>query len=309
MAKLTSKTGTNEIAFFASSSDGEAVHAVSNSLKTAAVAAFQTNTTLDADPEKTATGAGVYSECHGGGAAIYGRSFGTWAAIMGENLVETTPGPGGVPPGGRGGPGSFFKSEQKEAVIARTNSPKSPAIAAFQDNPSSDPALGPAIHAESAAPNGTAALFKGNVIVTGDVQLPGADFAEDFTIEDKASAEPGTVMALNNSGELVPCYEPYNRRVVGVVAGGGSYRPAIIMDKQTKATVRRQPIALVGKVFCKVDASYEAIDVGDLLTSSATHGCAMKAADPTRAFGSVIGKALAPFGEGLGLIPVLISLQ
>ena len=46
---------------------------------------------------------------------------------------------------------------------------------------------------------------------------------------------------------------------------------------------------LVGKVFCKVDG---AIDVGDLLTTSQTPGHAMKATDPQRAFGAVIGKAL-----------------
>ena len=36
---------------------------------------------------------------------------------------------------------------------------------------------------------------------------------------------------------------------------------------------------------------------------------AMKAADPARAFGAVIGKALRPMREGCGLIPILVSLQ
>jgi hypothetical protein len=35
----------------------------------------------------------------------------------------------------------------------------------------------------------------------------------------------------------------------------------------------------------------------------------MKAADPARAFGAVIGKALAPLDGGRGLIPVLVALQ
>jgi hypothetical protein len=35
----------------------------------------------------------------------------------------------------------------------------------------------------------------------------------------------------------------------------------------------------------------------------------MKVSDPTLAFGAVIGKAMAPLNEGLGLIPILISLQ
>ena len=39
------------------------------------------------------------------------------------------------------------------------------------------------------------------------------------------------------------------------------------------------------------------------------HEYAMKADDPRKAFGAVIGKALRPLGEGQGLIPILIALQ
>ena len=63
------------------------------------------------------------------------------------------------------------------------------------------------------------------------------------------------------------------------------------------------------KVFCKVDATSEPVSVGDLLTTSATSGHAMKATDPLRVFGAVLGKALRPLREGCGLIPVLVSLQ
>jgi hypothetical protein len=49
--------------------------------------------------------------------------------------------------------------------------------------------------------------------------------------------------------------------------------------------------------------------VGDLLTTSPTPGHAMKATDPLRAFGAVLGKALLPLRSGQGLIPVLIAMQ
>ena len=65
----------------------------------------------------------------------------------------------------------------------------------------------------------------------------------------------------------------------------------------------------MGKVFCKVDAKFGAIEVGDLLTTSSTPGYAMKASDPFKAFGAVIGKALRPLTVGQGLIPILISLH
>jgi hypothetical protein len=35
----------------------------------------------------------------------------------------------------------------------------------------------------------------------------------------------------------------------------------------------------------------------------------MKASDPSRAFGAVIGKALRPLPSGRGKIPVLVALQ
>ena len=75
------------------------------------------------------------------------------------------------------------------------------------------------------------------------------------------------------------------------------------------ARSNRKPIALLGKVFCKVDASFEPVRVGDLLTTSSTPGHAMKAVDPATAFGAVIGKALRPLKEGQGLIPILVTLQ
>jgi hypothetical protein len=71
----------------------------------------------------------------------------------------------------------------------------------------------------------------------------------------------------------------------------------------------RMPIALMGRVYCKVDAECAPVAVGDLLTTSATPGHAMKAADPVRAFGSVIGKALRSLKAGRGLIPILVALQ
>jgi hypothetical protein len=51
------------------------------------------------------------------------------------------------------------------------------------------------------------------------------------------------------------------------------------------------------------------VEVGDLLTTSATPGHAMKAADPARAFGAVLGKALGSMREGRALVPILVTLQ
>jgi hypothetical protein len=148
----------------------------------------------------------------------------------------------------------------------------------------------------------------GNITANGDIFLPGADLAEHFDMADFEKAEPGTVMVINQVGALEESQIAYDRRVAGVISGAGKYTPGIVLDKQS-SEMKRSPIALVGKVYCKVDAAHAPIEVGDMLTTSSTPGHAMKAGDPHKAFGSVIGKALYPIKTGRGLIPILIALQ
>lgn len=148
----------------------------------------------------------------------------------------------------------------------------------------------------------------GNIVTNGDIRLTNADCAEEFDICDTEQIEPGTVMVLGEKGKLEQTQKAYDKRVAGVVSGAGDYKPGIVLDKQEFSTSRK-PIALLGKAFCKVDAGHGAIEIGDLLTSSPTLGHAMKASDPLKAFGAVIGKALRPLTEGQGLIPILIALQ
>jgi hypothetical protein len=95
--------------------------------------------------------------------------------------------------------------------------------------------------------------------------------------------------------------------VAGVVSGAGGFRSGIVMD--SRHGQRRTPVALSGKVYCRVDAGYAPVEAGDLLTTSATLGHAMKATDPSRAFGATLGKALQPLGSGSALIPILVALQ
>ncbi len=155
---------------------------------------------------------------------------------------------------------------------------------------------------------GLAGLFEGDVEVTGDIRLKNADCAEDFDIIGLEKVEPGTVMVIDCEGALKQSDRPYDKRVAGVISGAGNYKAGIVLDKQ-ESSKNRMPIALMGKVYCKVDASYGAIEVGDLLTTSPTSGHAMRTDDPMKAFGAVIGKALQPLEEGQGLIPILIALQ
>lgn len=148
----------------------------------------------------------------------------------------------------------------------------------------------------------------GELTLKGDIILTNADCAEEFDIEEFIEIEPGTVMVLDQDGVLHQSEVAYDKRVAGVISGAGDYKPGLILDKQPLLPGRK-PIALVGKVYCKVDAGYAPIEVGDLLTTSPTLGYAMKAEDMVRAFGAIIGKALRPLQTGQGMIPILIALQ
>lgn len=153
----------------------------------------------------------------------------------------------------------------------------------------------------------------GNVTIhldgeTGQITHAGGDAAEDFDVADTGDAEPGTVMVIDDAERLRLSDRPYDKRVAGVVSGAGSQNPGIVLDKDPSKE-KRAPVALAGKVYCRVDADESPIEVGDLLTTSASPGHAMKATDPLKAFGAVIGKALRPLEKGRGLIPVLVALQ
>ena len=143
---------------------------------------------------------------------------------------------------------------------------------------------------------------------TGDIRLQGADCAERFDVADAIAIEPGSVLVIDDGGALSPCAQAYDKRVAGVVSGANGLSSGIILNTSAKPQAS-QPVALNGKVYCKVDARLSPIQPGDLLTTSATPGHAMKASDRDRSFGTVIGKALQGLEDGQGMISILVSLQ
>jgi len=145
------------------------------------------------------------------------------------------------------------------------------------------------------------------------------DLAEIFTATE--SFTPGDVLVMDGTKNklLKKCSVTYDPKVVGIVSSS----PAILLEgkravfnpSQNMSTGNRNaPVALSGRVPCKVTIENGPIESGDLLTTSSTTGHAMKATDEDKSFGAVIGKALEPFGGGpggeqQGTILVFISLQ
>ena len=235
----------------------------------------------------------VFGEHTGQGVGVVGNGVG--GGVMGQN----TKGSFGVL-GNGAGEGVLGQSTTSNGVHGLTSSNKDSAV--FGEH------TGQGIGVYGKSTGGPAGFFEGNVTVTGDITLTNADCAEEFVVAATGTVEPGTVMVLDQLGALQPSQQAYDKKVAGVISGAGDYRPGLILDKK-ETSEKRVPVALVGKVYCKVDAQYASIEVGDLLTTSPTPGHAMKAEDPLKAFGAVIGKALRPLQADLGLIPILIALQ
>jgi hypothetical protein len=246
------------------------------------------------------------------------------SGVLGENLNTGTDGGNGVSGVSTGGHGVYGQSAGNGASDSQTVSPYSGVCGVHVGNGPGVLGVGKAnsgVIAISTAgiglfaegPQG-AAKFNGDLIVNGnitvskDVTLTGADCAEQFDSAEAQQLEPGTVVVIDKDGALRESRYAYDKKVAGVVSGAGEYKPAIVLDRRPSESGRTL-VAMVGKVYCKVDADYAPIDVGDLLTASPTPGHAMKANDPAQSFGTVIGKALRPIPYGRALIPILVALQ
>jgi len=152
-------------------------------------------------------------------------------------------------------------------------------------------------------------LYTPDYIYAKGTQYPSVDVAEYFPVE--GSPESGTVMVVGPEGVLQSSTTAYDTRVVGIV----STDPAVSLGVKDTGNPGEVPIAVAGRVPCKVDASNGPIQPGDLLTTSDRPGYAMKA-EPTmingRGFypdGTILGKAMGTLESGTGVIEVLVTLQ
>jgi hypothetical protein len=137
----------------------------------------------------------------------------------------------------------------------------------------------------------------------------GADLAERFNVSgDKA--EPGTLMVIDaaNPGHLTISTRAYDTKVAGIVSGAGSVKPGLTLHQEGVMEGDTQ-VAIAGRVYVKATGSNGPIEPGDLLTTSDRPGYAMKATDPDRSHGAIIGKAMTRLDSDAGLVLVLVNLQ
>jgi len=155
--------------------------------------------------------------------------------------------------------------------------------------------------------NGYAGYFSGTVRVSV-LEIAGADLAEKFPVSEEV--KPGMVVAIDpdNPGQLCLARGAYNRRVAGVVSGAGNIPTGTILGN-LPGSEDAPAVALNGRVWVYGDATEQPIVPGDLLTTAARPGHAMKVTDYGKAQGAVLGKAMTGLEEGTGLVLVLVNLQ
>jgi len=148
----------------------------------------------------------------------------------------------------------------------------------------------------------------GNVQVDGNIAAKYQDIAEWVPAASKLA--PGTVVILGGTkpNEVTASDKAYDTKVAGVV----SDKPGLILGEGGDNQVK---VAHIGRVKVKVDASFGAVHIGDLLVTSSTPGYAMRSQPVTIGSatihqpGTLIGKALEPLDNGQGEVLVLLTLQ
>jgi hypothetical protein len=141
-------------------------------------------------------------------------------------------------------------------------------------------------------------------LYVNDIQGFSADIAERFICEDCQIADVVRIDPKDGK-KVIKTSQPYTKVVAGVI----SETPFIYMGRsQEKTDSHLKPVALVGKVLCKVTTENGPIKIGDILVSSSKPGYAMKANPekitlPTQ----IVGIALEELKEKEGKIKILIK--
>jgi hypothetical protein len=137
----------------------------------------------------------------------------------------------------------------------------------------------------------------------------GSDVAEPFAMSS-AAIPKGSVVIIDEEhpGQLKISDQPYDTRVAGIVSGANGVNPGISLH-QVNVLNGDLNVALSGRVYVLADTGNGSIHPGDLLTTSATPGHAMKVTDHARAQGAILGKAMTSLSEGKGMVLVLVTLQ
>lgn len=272
-------------------------------------------------PASTTDGWGVFGFTETGYAGVFGSSrqngvFGATASNTDSGVFGKNDGGGwGVYGFSERGAGIQGVSNSHDGIIGISNATNKTGVIGLTSKGSN------AVAGISSHKDGVGGYFQNSaggvslkVVGTADIgtlRITGADLAEPFEVAGADSIKPGTVMAIDTTqpGQLRVSTKAYDQKVAGVISGAGGINTGLTLKQPGTLADGAHPVALSGRVYCQVDASFGAIKPGDLLTTSNTPGHAMKVRNHSRAQGAILGKALTGLKSGKGLVLVLVTLQ
>lgn len=150
-------------------------------------------------------------------------------------------------------------------------------------------------------------------VITDELQINGgSDLAEMFDVSDlDTEVLPGMLVSIDpkHPGQLRLTTDPFDQKIAGIVSGANGVKPGILMGQKNTEAYGDDLITLSGRTYVKANTSNGKIKVGDLLTSSATKGEAMRTKRGRKAQGAIIGKAMTALNEGSDFVLVLVNLQ
>lgn len=272
-------------------------------------------------PASTTDGWGVFGFTETGYAGVFGS--GRQNGVFGATASNTDSGVFGKNDGGGWGVYGFSErgagiqgvSNSHDGIIGISNATNKTGVIGLTSKGSN------AVAGISSHKDGVGGYFQNSaggvslkVVGTADIgtlRITGADLAEPFAVAGADSIQPGTVMAIDPTqpGQLRVSTKAYDQKVAGVISGAGGINTGLTLKQPGTLADGAHPVALSGRVYCQVDASFGAIKPGDLLTTSSTPGYAMKVRNHARAQGAILGKALTGLKSGKGLVLVLVTLQ
>ena len=196
-----------------------------------------------------------------------------------------------------------IRQPRPEQPLPETASAPARATAAPRLPPGAETPAGTAPAAGGAPRRPIPALAREDDVYARSFRPAAGDLASLVEVSDQV--ETGDVLVIDRTrpGALARSRAAEDRAVAGVVAGDAG----VLLAADAGGAEGRAAVAFSGVALCKVDATYGAVEPGDLLVTSPTAGHAMRSDNPLP--GTVVGKALQPLGSGKGLIRILVTLR
>ena len=249
---------------------------------------------------QAATGFGIYGRSAGSGVAGVGQVYGVYGAS-----ATTTQG---------SGYGGYFQSNTGIGVSGRSTAQLS-VTNQFAPGVYGHSQHGAGIVGESGV--GVGVYVIGNLVATGSKAGYVVDIARN---DDDEPLRQGDLVVVTGVAEPLLGNIPvplvrradsaFSTAVIGIVDEAyypETQGPGYFSDGGISPGGYLTIVTLGAYAVVNVDASYGAIQPGDLLVASPTAGYAMRADNP--AIGTVIGKSLSSLESGTGTVAIMVTLQ